>query len=172
VSKSPSSSDELLDGMGLDVFPVTSGSKGVHLYAPLDGTATSQEISDVAHELARSLEADHKDLIVSAMKKTLRENRVLIDWSQNSAAKTTVAPYSLRGRLAPTVAAPRTWAEFDDPTTVEQLRFEEVLDRLDDDGDLLESLTEATGGSVEAPQEPERDRLQVYRSRRDPKHTR
>lgn len=162
---------ELLDGMGLDVFPVTSGSKGVHLYAPLDGTATSQEISDVAHELARSLEADHKDLIVSAMKKTLRENRVLIDWSQNSAAKTTVAPYSLRGRLAPTVAAPRTWAEFDDPTTVEQLRFEEVLDRLDDDGDLLEPLTEATGGSVEAPQEPERDRLEVFRSKRDPKHT-
>src|SRR5699024_158893 len=85
------------------------------------------------------------------------------------AAKTTIAPYSLRGRLTPPVAAPRTWDEFDDPAAVEQLRFEEVLDRLDDDGDLLESLTEATGGSVEAPQE--RDRLGIDRSRRDAHHT-
>ena len=128
---------ELLEGMGLDAYPVTSGSKGVHLYAPLDGSVSSQQVSDVAHELARSLEADHKDLIVSAMKKTLRENKVLIDWSQNSAAKTTVAPYSLRGRFTPMVAAPRSWDEFDDPAAVEQVRFEEVLDRVDDLGDLL-----------------------------------
>ncbi|WP_209323656.1 ATP-dependent DNA ligase [Brevibacterium renqingii] len=167
---------ELLEGMKLEVYPVTSGSKGIHLYAPLDGSTSSQQISDVAHELARSLESDHKDLIVSAMKKTLRENKVLIDWSQNSAAKTTVAPYSLRGRFTPTVAAPRSWDEFDDPASVDHLRFEEVLDRVDDDGDLLEPLAEATGGTASAPvseesQEVVRDRLEVYRSKRDPKRT-
>jgi bifunctional non-homologous end joining protein LigD len=179
---------ELLEGMGLDAYPVTSGSKGVHLYAPLDGSVSSQQVSDVAHELARSLEADHKDLIVSAMKKTLRENKVLIDWSQNSAAKTTVAPYSLRGRFTPMVAAPRSWDEFDDPAAVEQVRFEEVLDRVDDLGDLLEPLAEAVGGTASAPEpgagsEPQsdpmsdeapevvRDRLEVYRSKRDPKRT-
>ncbi|MGM0699922.1 MAG: ATP-dependent DNA ligase [Actinomycetota bacterium] len=161
---------ELLEGMGLDAYPVTSGSKGVHLYAPLDGSVSSQEVSDVAHELARNLETDHKDLIVSAMKKTLRENKVLIDWSQNSAAKTTVAPYSLRGRFTPMVAAPRSWDEFDDPAAVEQVRFEEVLDRVDDLGDLLEPLAEAVGGTASAP-EDERDRLEVYRSKRDPKRT-
>ena len=159
---------ELLSGMGLESYPVTSGSKGIHLYAPLDGSATCQQISDVAHELARSLEADHKELVVSAMKKTLRENKVLIDWSQNSAAKTTVAPYSLRGKFTPTVAAPRTWKELDKPTDVEQLRFEEVLDRLDDLGDLLEPLAKSAGetGTVES-----QDRLDVYRSKRDAKHT-
>ncbi len=179
---------ELLEGMGLDAYPVTSGSKGVHLYAPLDGSVSSQQVSDVAHELARSLEADHKDLIVSAMKKTLRENKVLIDWSQNSAAKTTAAPYSLRGRFTPMVAAPRSWDEFDDPAAVEQVRFEEVLDRVDDLGDLLEPLAEAVGGTASAPEpgagsEPQsdpmsdevpevvRDRLEVYRSKRDAKRT-
>ena len=179
---------ELLEGMGLDAYPVTSGSKGVHLYAPLDGSVSSQRVSDVAHELARSLEADHKDLIVSAMKKTLREKKVLIDWSQNSAAKTTVAPYSLRGRFTPMVAAPRSWDEFDDPAAVEQVRFEEVLDRVDDLGDLLEPLAEAVGGTASPPEpgagseshsdprsdeapEAERDRLEVYRSKRDPKRT-
>ncbi|MBM6589186.1 ATP-dependent DNA ligase [Brevibacterium sp. RIT 803] len=179
---------ELLTGMDLDVYPVTSGSKGIHLYAPLDGSASSQQISDVAHELARSLEADHQDLIVSAMKKTLRENKVLIDWSQNSAAKTTVAPYSLRGRFTPTVATPRTWDELDDPPAVEQLRFEEVLERIDDLGDLLEPLAKTAGDSADpAPTSARpaaaskkessisstapRDRLDIYRSKRDPKRT-
>jgi bifunctional non-homologous end joining protein LigD len=179
---------ELLEGMGLDAYPVTSGSKGVHLYAPLDGSVSSQHVSDVAHELARSLEADHTKLIVSAMKKTLRKNKVLIDWSQNSAAKTTVAPYSLRGRFTPTVATPRSWDEFDDPAAVEQVRFEEVLDRIDDVGDLLEPLAEAVGGTASVPEpeadseseadpesdeDPEvvRDRLEIYRSKRDPKRT-
>src|SRR5699024_654295 len=131
---------ELLSGMGLDAYPLTSGSKGVHLYAPLDGSATSQQISDVAHELARSLESDHPELIVSAMKKSLRKNKVSIDWSQNSAAKTTIAPYSLRRTFTPTEATPRTWDEFDRHEDVEQLRFEEVLERVEDIGDLLEPI--------------------------------
>ena len=57
------------------------------------------------------LEADHPDLVVSDMKKTLRDGKVLVDWSQNNGNKTTITPYSLRGREHPTVAAPRTWQE-------------------------------------------------------------
>ena len=90
---------EYLRGAGLDPVPVTSGSKGIHLYSALDGERTSEEVSAVAHELARALEADLPELVVSRMAKTLREGRVLVDWSQNSAAKTTIAPYSLRGTL-------------------------------------------------------------------------
>jgi bifunctional non-homologous end joining protein LigD len=101
----------ILTDMGLDPMPVTSGSKGIHLYAALDGKQNSDQVSAIAHELARALEADHPDLIVSDMKKSLRGGKVLVDWSQNSAAKTTVAPYSLRGKLHPMVAAPRTWRE-------------------------------------------------------------
>ncbi|WP_411700151.1 non-homologous end-joining DNA ligase, partial [Conyzicola sp.] len=75
---------EILAGMGLDPLPVTSGSKGIHLYAALDGKQTSDEVATVAHELARVLEADHPDLVVSDMKKSLRDGRVLVDWSQNN----------------------------------------------------------------------------------------
>ena len=82
-------------------MPVTSGSKGIHLYAALDGKQTSDEISAIAHELARALEADHPDLVVSDMKKAVRGGKVLLDWSQNNGSKTTIVPYSLRGRLAP-----------------------------------------------------------------------
>ena len=54
-------------------------------------------------------------LVTATMTKSLREGKVFLDWSQNNGAKTTIAPYSLRGRELPTVAAPRTWDEIDDP---------------------------------------------------------
>ena len=119
----------ILQDVGLEPVPVTSGSKGIHLYAALDGTQSSEQISGFAHELARSLEADHPELAVSDMKKTLRTGKVLVDWSQNSAAKTTIVPYSLRGRLRPTVAAPRTWRELSSPS-LHQLDYQEVLKRV------------------------------------------
>ncbi|NEM91419.1 non-homologous end-joining DNA ligase [Galbitalea soli] len=118
-----------LQGMGLEPVPVTSGSKGIHLYAALDGSRSSAAVSALAHELARELESDHADLVVSDMKRSLRAGKVLVDWSQNSENKTTVVPYSLRGRFTPTVAAPRHWAELDDPALA-QLHYREVLRRV------------------------------------------
>lgn len=130
----------LLRGMGLDPLPVTSGSKGIHLYAALDGSQSSDDVSAVAHELARALEADHPELVVSDMKKSNRTGKVLLDWSQNNGAKTTVVPYSLRGRSRPTVAAPRSWREIAAPG-LRQLEFAEVLTRLEKKGDLLADLS-------------------------------
>ena len=155
----------ILKDIGLDPLPVTSGSKGIHLYSALDGTQTSEEISSVAHELARALEADHPELIVSDMKKSKREGRVLVDWSQNSGAKTTVAPYSLRGRSRPMVAAPRTWRELASPTLA-HLDHQEVMRRVRKRGDLLAPLEEAYTDDDE-----EGDRLATYRSMRDARRT-
>ncbi|HTL42355.1 MAG TPA: ATP-dependent DNA ligase [Pseudolysinimonas sp.] len=149
----------ILQGMGLEPLPVTSGSKGIHLYAALDGTQTSEQVSAVAKELARILESQHPDLIVSDMKKALRGGKVLIDWSQNNGSKTTILPYSLRGRSRPTVAAPRTWKELDSPRLA-HLEFTEVLKRLPK-GDPLAALD---AGRVDV-------RLGRYRSMRDPAKT-
>ena len=154
---------EILSGMGLPTIPVTSGSKGVHLYAALDGSWTSDQVSKVAKQLARSLEADHPDEVTSTMKRTLRAGKVFIDWSQNNAAKTTVAPYSLRGRARPMVAAPRTWRELASPH-LRQLEFGEVLKRVQRRGDPLAELLGAGG-------RPSADRLSVYRSKRDASRT-
>ncbi|MFZ4895344.1 ATP-dependent DNA ligase [Plantibacter sp. Mn2098] len=179
----------LLQDMGLDPVPVTSGSKGIHLYAALDGTHTAEEISLVAHELARALEADHPELVVSDMKKTLRTGKVLVDWSQNNGAKTTVAPYSLRGRFRPTVAAPRTWRDLEDPDLA-QLELSEVV-RLVEAGaepmhDLVEraalasrrsaqttsaSRTAPTSAPVPSTGAAAADRLVAYRSKRDASRT-
>ncbi len=133
-----------LGGLGMTLFPVTSGSKGMQLYAGLGGDLTSDEVRDLVHRLAEELTSRHPDLVVWRMSRSLRPGRVLLDWSQNVAAKTTICPYSLRGRELPTVAAPRTWDEVErgaeDPAALGQLLFEDVLDRLDRDGDLLADL--------------------------------
>src|SRR6478736_2244320 len=143
---------DILHGMGLEPFPVTSGSKGIHLYAALPGTQTSDQVTAVARELARAIEADHPELVVSQMAKVQRAGRVFIDWSQNNGAKTTIAPYSMRGRSRPTVAAPRTWDELDDPG-LDHLLFDEVLARVDSIGDPLAALGFHAGGR-DAPDGP------------------
>lgn len=129
----------ILNDMGLPTFPVTSGSKGIHVYVPLDGRLSSDQVSDVAHELARALEADHPAEVISTMPKARRVGKVFIDWSQNNAKKTTISPYSLRGTARPFAAAPRTWEEIAAPGLA-QLDFSEVLDRFEDAGDLLAAL--------------------------------
>ncbi|WJM17040.1 ATP-dependent DNA ligase [Microbacterium arborescens] len=129
----------ILSDMGMELFPVTSGSKGIHLYAPLAAAQTSEQASAFAKELARALEADHPDLVISQMNRSARAGKVFLDWSQNNGSKTTIAPYSLRGRDEPTVAAPRTWDELEDPS-LRHLRFDEVLERAVDLGDPLAPL--------------------------------
>lgn len=118
----------ILSDMGLDPLPVTSGSKGIHLYASLPGEQTSDEVSTVVRELARMIENDHPDLATSVMAKAVRGGKVFLDWSQNNGKKTTISPYSLRGRAQPWVAAPRTWDELDDPGLA-QLDLDQVLAR-------------------------------------------
>ncbi|MEV0070951.1 hypothetical protein [Amycolatopsis sp. NPDC050768] len=82
------------------------------------------------------------DLVVFKMAKNLRTGRVLIDWSQNHVAKTTIAPYSLRGRATPTVSTPITWDEVRACRTPAELTFtaDDVLHRVDEHGDLLAEL--------------------------------
>ncbi|WP_433955015.1 non-homologous end-joining DNA ligase [Janibacter indicus] len=137
---------ERLGGLGLDLHPVTSGSKGMQLYARLGGDLTSDQVRDLTQQLAQEMTRKHPDLVLWKMTKTLRPGKVFLDWSQNVAAKTTVCPYSMRGRDDPWVAAPRTWDEVEagaeDPDELEQLDIVQVLDRLDEHGDLLAPLLE------------------------------
>jgi bifunctional non-homologous end joining protein LigD len=132
---------ERLAGLGLTSAPVTSGSKGMQLYAVLPGDQDAEAIRDVAREIAQDLTRAQPELVVWKMTKSLRPGKVLLDWSQNTAAKTTIAPYSLRGKDAPFVAAPRSWEEVERgaerPGRLEQLQMDEVLRRVSRDGDLF-----------------------------------
>ena len=126
----------------LVMVAVTSGSKGLHLYAELPRRLPPEESTALAKEVAETLQAQHPRLVTATMTKSRRSGKVFLDWSQNSGSKTTISPYSLRGRERPYVAAPVSWAEVEagaeDPLGLEQLRFEEVLDRVADRGDVFE----------------------------------
>ena len=132
---------ERLEAIGLRTAPVTSGSKGMQLYARLPGQEDADTIREVARQVAQDLTKQNPDRVVWKMTKSLRPGKVLLDWSQNTAAKTTISPYSLRGRETPTVAAPRTWAEVERGATtrdaLRQLDLEDVLARVARDGDVF-----------------------------------
>src|SRR6476661_6297131 len=125
---------------GHEPIAKTSGSKGLQLYARADGFKSSEETSSYAKGLAQRFEKSHPDLVVHRMTKALRPGKVLVDWSQNSAAKTTVSVYSLRARPRPTVSTPVTWAEVEACTKPQDLVFtsDDVLERVEQHGDLFE----------------------------------
>ncbi|KUH86119.1 MULTISPECIES: ATP-dependent DNA ligase [unclassified Mycobacterium] len=152
---------DLIGDIGLTTYPLTSGSKGLHLYVPLQEPISSQGASVLARRVAQQLEKTMPKRVTATMTKSLRAGKVFVDWSQNNGAKTTIAPYSLRGREHPTVAAPRTWDEIGD-RKLRHLRFDEVLERVEEMGDLLAPLDEAV---------PVPDRLTTYRSMRDASKT-
>lgn len=132
---------QLLEADGLTAFPKTSGNKGAQLYVPINPTPP-ERTSAYAKKLADQLAAALPDLVLSNMAKAARSKKVFIDWSQNNGAKTTIAPYSLRGIDEPMVSTPLTWDEVADAGEAADLRFgtAEVLERLDEHGDLLGDL--------------------------------
>jgi bifunctional non-homologous end joining protein LigD len=138
---------EVFDADGLTAYPKTSGSKGLQLYVPLDAKAPWEEVHGYARSLAQRLEKEHPELVVWNMKKELRKGKVLVDWSQNNAAKTTVAVYSLRARPLPTVSTPVTWDEVEACDRPEDLRFtsDQVLVRVGELGDLFAPVLEGGG---------------------------
>ena len=124
---------------GLAPLAKTSGKKGMQLLARLDGSRTSDQVSDYAKGVAEDLEDALPNLVTAKMAKSLRPGKVFFDWSQNAAAKTTVSAYSLRAAATPTVSAPFSWDEVE-AARVRPLRPDEVLARLEKAGDQLVSL--------------------------------
>jgi bifunctional non-homologous end joining protein LigD len=136
----------MFERLGIACFAKTSGSKGLQVYVPLNAPGATYEgprgTKTFAKAVAELLEQSEPDLVVSRMTKSLRPGKVLVDWSQNDDAKTTVNVYSLRAKERPTVSTPVTWDEVracheaGDP---ELLVFDagQVLERVERDGDLF-----------------------------------
>ncbi len=130
---------DVLADAGIESWPVTSGGKGIHVYGRLPAPVRSDSARAVAKEIATSLERAYPDDVTASMSKAARPGKVFVDWSQNSSAKTTLSPYSLRGLEQPWAAAPRKWSELADPDLC-QLQYSEVLERFSASGDLLTGL--------------------------------
>ncbi len=136
---------KILQDVGLESFPKTSGSKGLQIYAPLN-TPTNYDITKTfAKSVAERLESEHPELVVSKMAKALRKEKIFVDWSQNDDHKTTVCVYSLRAKENPTVSTPVTWQEVEGALKkgdASKLVFksDDVLKRVEKQGDLFEPV--------------------------------
>lgn len=133
---------EIFAGLGLQAFAKTSGSKGLQIYVPLNTAVSYDQTKPFARGIARLLETRHPEGVVSDMKKSLRTNKVFVDWSQNDNYKTTVCAYSLRAKERPAVSTPITWQEVEsclDQQDPESLVFvaDQVLARAEKMGDLF-----------------------------------
>ncbi|MFC8674616.1 non-homologous end-joining DNA ligase [Streptomyces griseorubiginosus] len=133
---------------GIEAYPKTAGSKGLHLLAAVRG-ASSDQVSEYAKRLAVEAEGALPGLALHRMTRSLRPGKVFVDWSQNAARKTTAAPYTLRARERPWVSAPVTWGEVEGCGGPGMLAFEaeDVVARLQEYGDLLAPLVEGGSGS-------------------------
>jgi bifunctional non-homologous end joining protein LigD len=136
---------EKLDERKLQSFAKTSGSKGLQIYVPLNTAVTYDQTKTLSHQLAEELEREHPEMVLSKMAKNLRAGKVFVDWSQNDRHKTTVCAYSLRAKERPTVSTPVDWDEVKSAlkkNDAKRLSFnsDEVLKRVEKDGDLFEPL--------------------------------
>jgi len=126
----------------LESFVKTSGAKGLHLYVPLNGTATYAQTKPFARELARASAAELPDLVTDMPSKAQGAGKVYVDWGQNDANRSTIAPWSLRATRVPLVSMPLRWEEL----SVEPRRLgftpEAALDRLRRDGDIFRPVVE------------------------------
>lgn len=130
-------------------FAKSSGSKGLHVYVPLNSSTGFGTTKAFARATAEALERSYSDRVVSKMSKSLRIGKVFIDWSQNTDFKTTTTVYSLRAGEEPTVSAPLLWKEVEraarrasDAARLNHFSPEEVLARVDKWGDLFEPVLE------------------------------
>jgi bifunctional non-homologous end joining protein LigD len=150
---------DLLTDAGFDPLVKVSGSKGVHVVAPLDGSVTYERTRPLSQHVAKILERRYPKQCIAVQNKDRRAGRVLVDWNQNGFTNTTAAPYSLRSTSAERVSTPITWEDLAAAVTSRDgsaLSFTpvDVLDRIARIGDLWAPLM----GSV-APSTPALDRL-------------
>ena len=132
---------ELLRELGREPYAMTSGSRGIHVVAPLRRTAPHDEVRERARELGEELAARPPARRTPQGRQNKREGRILIDTARNTYAQTTVAPYAVRARPGAPVATPLRWEELEDPRLrADAHTLASVPGRLERDGDPWEAL--------------------------------
>ncbi len=132
----------LLDELGVDGRPKTTGNRGIHIYVRLRPEWTSIEVRAAAVAVARELERRHPDLITAAWWKEERGSRVFVDFNQNAPHKTVFAAWSVRARRGGQVSTPFRWDEL---ATIapDQLTLASVPDRIVEHGDPWASMDDS-----------------------------
>jgi bifunctional non-homologous end joining protein LigD len=132
---------DALDSLGIPCYPKTSGSRGIHVYVPIERGPTQKEVWSFAKEIAITLAAERPKLVTAEYRVARRpRGRVLVDYNQNAWGRTLASVYSVRPRPVPGVSTPVTWAEVESGITIEDFQIGNVPARLREVGDLWKPM--------------------------------
>jgi bifunctional non-homologous end joining protein LigD len=127
---------DLLRELGLEPFAQVTGSKGIHVWAPLRRRATFEEVKPFARMAAEVLARRYPDDLTTEFRKAERGGRILVDVLRNAYAQTAVPPYAIRPRPGAPVATPIAWEELSDSRLrSDRWTVTNVLKRLRSKGD-------------------------------------
>jgi bifunctional non-homologous end joining protein LigD len=142
---------ELLRELGVTPFAMVSGSRGIHVYAPLKRTRTADEIRAAAQTIAERVVERRPDTLTTAWRKEKRDGKILVDVARNTYGQTVVAPYAVRALPGAPVAMPVTWDEVaSDELHPQGFKLREVGERLRTAGD---AWAEMEAGAATLPRE-------------------
>jgi bifunctional non-homologous end joining protein LigD len=140
---------QALDLVGLESYPKTSGSRGIHILVPIARRHTFEQAREFASIIAGALARAHSGLVTTEWARAKRRG-VLVDANQNGPGRTTATAYSVRPRAGAPVSTPLRWDEVNEALDLTAFTMETVLDRVARHGDLFagvlagkQSLTKA-----------------------------
>jgi bifunctional non-homologous end joining protein LigD len=137
---------EALDQLKMPSYPKTTGSRGIHIYVPIERGPLQKQVWTFAKAFALQLSASDPKLVTSEYRVAKRpENHVLVDYNQNAWGRTLASVYSVRPQPRATVSAPVTWKEIERGIHMEDFRLDNMPARVREMGDLFQPLLAKTG---------------------------
>ena len=137
---------QALDALKMPNLAKTTGSRGIHVYVPIERGPKQKEVWTFAKEFAQSMAKLHPEIITAEYRIAKRpKGRVLVDYNQNAWGRTLASVYSVRPKPGAPVSTPVTWDELKRGFKVEDFRLDNVPSRLQKLGDLWEPLLTERG---------------------------
>jgi len=134
------------DALKIPSYPKTTGSKGIHIYIPIQYGPTQKQVWNFAKMFSHTVAGEAPDLLTAVYQVSKRpKGRVLVDYNQNAWGRTLASVYSVRPKDRPTVSTPVKWAELKRGVALEDFRIDNVPARVRRLGDLFAPLVAKKG---------------------------
>jgi DNA ligase D-like protein (predicted ligase)/DNA ligase D-like protein (predicted polymerase)/DNA ligase D-like protein (predicted 3'-phosphoesterase) len=127
----------VLDVLGLESYPKTSGATGVQIYVPIEPGYSYQQVRDFVGTVGHMIERADREHVTMAWKIANRTGKVFIDHNMNREGANISAVYSMRPEPLATVSTPLVWDELEDGITPQDFRIDNAFERWNRVGDLF-----------------------------------
>jgi bifunctional non-homologous end joining protein LigD len=139
----------VLDRVGLEAHPKTSGATGMQIMVPLDGTHDYDEVRGFVGEVSDLVHAADPDSTTLEWEVKKRPGKVFLDVNMNREGANIAAAYSARPEPGATVSTPFSWEELDH-VHPEEHTIATIFARVQEIGDLFLPVAEGSGQSLRA----------------------